>query len=263
MSKFNPQFYREFRPFYPSETFVELRAELLKRGFSEPFEIADFGCGTGHSAASLLKAPVRAEIIGIDPDSAMLVEAQKLSTQLGLETVQFQVGSGEETNLPNGRFDAVVMGSSFHWMNPEKTSNEVLRVLKSKGLLWIFEYQFPKAPALPDLNEWIRRQFNLYWRAPGQKPRGSLKEITHLFHEDPSFEFISDRRPPMEQTLSVDDLAGMIFSQSRVLCYEEPLTPDEKCRFRQETRKELQARMPSESARFQFNLHALGWAKRA
>ncbi len=262
MSKFNPQFYKEFRPFYPSETFVGLRTELLKRGFSEPFQIADFGCGTGHSAASFLKTPVKAEIIGVDPDPAMLAEAQNLSTRLGLESVQFQVGSGEATNLPDGRFDAIMMGSSFHWMNPEKTKDEVLRVLKPKGLVWIFEYQFPKAPALPDLNEWIRRQFNLYWKAPGQKPRGSLKEITHVFRGDPRFEFISDRRPPMEQTLSVDELAGMIFSQSRVLCYEEPLTSAEKSRFRVETRKELQARMTSDSARFQFNLHALGWAKR-
>jgi SAM-dependent methyltransferase len=262
MSKFNPQFYSEFRPFYPSETFVELRAELLNQGFSEPFQIADLGCGTGHSAASLLKTPLRAEIIGVDPDSDMLAEAQRLSTRLELKSVQFQVGSGEATNLPDGRFDAIMMGSSFHWMNPAKTRDEVLRILKSRGLLWIFEYQFPKALALPELNEWIRRQFNLYWKAPGQKPRGSLKEITHLFHEDPRFAFISDRRPPMEQTLSVDELAGMIFSQSRVLCYEEPLTSDEKSRFREETRRELKARMTSGSARLQFNLQVLGWAKR-
>ena len=263
MAKFNPLFYGEFRPFYPPEVFAGIKEGLFKRGFREPFQIADLGCGTGHSAVSLLKASIQADVIGIDPDPAMLNEAQGLADRLEWRNLKLQLGSGEETHLPDCALDAVLMGSSFHWMHPEKTRDEVLRILKPSGLIWIFEYQFPKASELPELNEWIRRQFNLRWKAPGQVPRGNFTEVTQVFRNDSRLQIIADRPIPMEQPLTVDELAGMIFSQSRVLHYEDTLAESNKISFREQTRRELSERMSQGSAVFQFRLQLLGCAKKS
>ncbi len=263
MAKFNPLFYREFRPFYPVEVFAGLREVLLKRGFLEPFQVADLGCGIGHSSVSLLRAGVLADVQGIDPDSAMLTEAQSMTAQLGLQNITFQVGSGEETGLPKQSVDAVLMGSSFHWMHPRKTRDEVLRILKPSGLVWIFEYQFPKAPHLPTLNEWIRRQFNHHWRAPHQVPRGNFAEVTRVFRIDPGWETIADLRPPMELLLNPAELAGMLFSQSRVLHYEATLSEVEKQTFRVQTQQELAKYMQNGAHLFDFNLQLFGCCRKS
>jgi hypothetical protein len=65
----------------------------------------------------------------------------------------------------------------------------------------------------------------------------------------------------MEQPLTVDELAGMIFSQSRVLHYEDTLAESDKINFREQTRRELSQRMSQGSAIFQFRLQLLGCAK--
>jgi len=153
MIRFNPLFYRDFRPFYPPETFTGLRDALLKSGFHEPFTTTDLGCGTGHSSISLLRAGILAELIGIDPDPEMLKEAQDLANQNEMTTIKWQVGSGEVTHLADQSTDVILMGSSLHWMDGHQTNAEVRRILRPNGILWIFEYQFPKAPALPELNE--------------------------------------------------------------------------------------------------------------
>ncbi len=263
MAKFNPLFYRELRPFYPPEVFAGIKEGLLKRRFQEPFQIADLGCGTGHSAVSLFKASIQADVIGIDPDPAMLSEAQGLADRLGWRNLKLQLGSGEETHLPDCAVDAVLMVSSFHWMHVEKTRDEVLRNLKPSGLIWIFEYQFPKAPELPELNEWIRRQFNLHWKAPGQVPRGNFTEVTQIFRNDSRLQIIAYRPIPLEQPLTVDELAGIIFFQSRVLHYEDSVADLAKTQFREQIRRELSERMSQGSTVFQFRLQLLGCAKKS
>jgi ubiquinone/menaquinone biosynthesis C-methylase UbiE len=254
MAKFNAMDYRQFRPFYPHQTFDGLRDELLKNGFSEPFQIADIGCGTGHSAMSFLKAGWNAHIVGIDPDIKMLEQAQAWANTAKIETIRFQVGSGEQTGLSTASQDALLVGSAFHWMDSVQAKDEFARILKPLGIVRIFEYQFPKARNFPEMNEWIRRQFNLYWKAPSQKPRGTLAQMTEGFRNDKRFHVLSSGKPTMSQVLDAKNLAGLLFSQSRVLCYEETLSLQDQARFRNELEGELQKWMGNEVADFDFKL---------
>jgi ubiquinone/menaquinone biosynthesis C-methylase UbiE len=256
MAKFNAVDYRQFRPFYPAETFRGLKEELLKNGFIEPFTISDIGCGTGHSAISLLRTGMAAHVIGIDPDPRMLEQARVWVHSEKIKTIDFQIGQGERTGLESRSVDAVLVGSAFHWMNPEQARNEFARILKPNGIIRIFEYQFPKAQHRPELNEWIRRQFNLRWKAIAQKPRGTLTQMTEGFRKDIRFRSLSSGRPPMIQELSASELSGLLFSQSRVLCFEETLSISEKSNFRQEVEETVQMWMGSQSATFDFKL---GW----
>lgn len=259
MGKFDPVYYRHFRPFYPGETFAGLRDHLAEGGHHPPLVIADVGSGTGHSAISLLKtelSPMQAVVHALDPDPGMISEARNLAEAHELAgRLHFAVASGEHTGLRSESVHAVTVGSAFHWMDREAAREEFHRVLLTSGLVRIFEYQFPKTAQLPELNEWIRRQFNLVWKAPGQVPRGDFAQLTSVFRDDCRFRFTAEAKPPMHQPLSAADLAGLLFSQSRVLHFERTLSEPEKELFREETLERIRAWIPEgETALFDFRL---------
>lgn len=251
-SRFDAEFYSLYRPFYPIETFSGITELLTRRGFHAPFRIADIGCGTGHSTLSLHKTGITAQIIGIDPDSKMLDEARKLAAQT--DTIEWKTGSGEMTGLKSKSVDAITIGSAFHWMDPLATKAEFQRILKPGAIIRIFEYQFPKTEKLPELNEWIRREFNLRWKAPNQKPRGSLKELSSGFRHDPAFEWLGEGHPKMQMNLNPEQLTGLILSQSRVLHYEDTLDSEAKDRFRKSLRSIIKDFIKDQNPVFDFKL---------
>jgi SAM-dependent methyltransferase len=252
MSRFDAELYRCFRPLYPPETFAGMAERLRARGFAEPFQVADVGCGTGHSAASALAAGLDARITGVDPDPAMLAEARARE----LPAAEFREGRGEATGLADASADAVLLGSCFHWMDAAAAERDLRRILRPRGLARVFEYQFPKAPELPELNEWIRRQFNERWRAPDQAPRGDFRQVTAVFRA--RWELLAEGRPPMSRELGAAELAGLLLSQSRVRHYEDGLVPEARAEFRNGLARTLQERMGDRSWRFDFRLE---WAE--
>lgn len=230
---FDPTFYFQYRPFYPPSTFEGLREHLTQAGFTPPYQLTDLGCGTGHSILSLLNLGIPARVIGVDPDPAMLDAAEKLiQYSAHKHCVTFMQGSAENLELLGESQDAILIGSAFHWMNPESSGLEFYRVLKPHGLLRIFEYQFPKAVDHPTLNAWIKQQFNEHWRAPGQIPRGTFKQITQGFRNHPSWKLGDEKQPRMMLSLNSEQLVGLILSQSRVFHFESTLNPQEKLEFR-------------------------------
>lgn len=260
MSRFDPDFYLRYRPFYPAETFSGLAERLRSRGLGEPYQVVDLGCGTGHSIVSLFRSGVfgsqTVNFVGIDPDPEMLERARILTEKEGMGHVDLRLGIGEGTGLDDSSADVISVGSAFHWMDPAAARREFLRVLKPQGVVRIFEYQFPKAANLPELNEWIRREFNLRWKAPEQKPRGRLRQLAEAFVQGSDLRILAEARPKMELELSAEDLTGLVLSQSRVLHYEETLDGDlARVRFRAVTRDKLEDLMRGEpSARFDFKL---------
>ncbi len=251
-SQFDAHSYIRFRPLYPPETFEGLTSTLKARGVSAPYRVADIGCGTGYSTLSLIRSGFEARLTCIDPDPAMLAEARRLLDQQS--NVILQSGSAEDTGLPSRSFDVVIIGSAFHWMNPALAEVEFTRILTNQGIIRIFEYQFPKSPDLPELNEWIRREFNLRWKAPQQKPRGSLKELIGTLLKSGDYRLLGEGRPPMRLRLTVDELVGLIVSQSRVIHHLSSLSDDQKRLFTPELRDVLAQWMGETSYEFDFKL---------
>lgn len=265
MGQFNSDFYQRFRPYYPTSLFEDLETKWIQRKFVPPFSVADIGCGTGHSTFSILQTGLPVHIIGIDPDPGMLQRAEenkKTFSLLPQQSVKFTQGQGEWTGLKSQFVEAILIGSAFHWMDPLKSIYEFHRILKPGGWIRIFEYQFPKALHLPELNHWIRRQFNLYWKAPGQIPRGSLKELTQIFRNDPRFEFLGTRRPPMKIYLDRENLVGLILSQSRVLHFEATLNPEKLQEFRKNLDADLKVHLGKNHEEFDFNLSLIDFGLR-
>jgi len=90
--------------------------------------VVDLGAGTG--ALTRLLVDRADEVVAVEPDDRM---RSVLSEEVpGVRAV---MGRGESLPFPDHYADAVVASSSWHWMDPIPTLNEVGRVLVLGGIL--------------------------------------------------------------------------------------------------------------------------------
>lgn len=95
---------------------------------------ADVGAGTGKLTENLIQLGYKG--FAIEPNDAMRREGIRI---LGNSPFAWLNGSGEETGLPDGSVDWVLMGSSFHWTDSRKALKEFHRILRPGGFfvaLW-------------------------------------------------------------------------------------------------------------------------------
>ncbi len=228
MARFDPESYRRYRVDYPPAVFEPLRP-LLGPGIGEPRVIADLGAGTGISASSFLRCfPGASRVLLVDPDPEML-KKEDCSKEFPEVRVQTVCTSAEDFRLSSmsGGLDGVLIGSAWHWMDPQAVLQALTLTLKPGGFLAVFEYQFPKASgegAALRVNEWVRRQFNQAWRASGQVPRGTLDGLLEPVRGHRDFASRGGSSLEQKQALDAEDLEGVIVSQSRYLAYQATLS---------------------------------------
>jgi SAM-dependent methyltransferase len=90
--------------------------------------VLDLGAGTGKLTATLVS--LRAEVIAVEPDPAMLTELRR-----ALPTVRALPGSAEAVPLPDASVDAVLAGNAMHWFDMNCAGPEIARVLEPDGIL--------------------------------------------------------------------------------------------------------------------------------
>lgn len=124
--------YAAVRPTYPGEA-VDWLLEGLAGSFGERrLRVADVGAGAGALTARLAERGL--EVVAVDPDPKMLAQLH-----VDVPGVPTFVGSGEDLPLPDASVDLVVLAQAWHWVDPERASVEVGRVLAPGGrlgLLW-------------------------------------------------------------------------------------------------------------------------------
>jgi SAM-dependent methyltransferase len=90
--------------------------------------VVDLGAGTG--ALTRLLIDRADEVVAVEPDDRM----RSVLTE-EVPGVRAVTGRGESTPVPDSCVDAVLASSSWHWMDPTPTLNEVARVLVPGGIL--------------------------------------------------------------------------------------------------------------------------------
>lgn len=101
--------------------------------------VADLGCGTGELLDSLFQENKKI-LIGVDSSPEMLEQAKiKLADQAFIE---LRLGELENLPMKDQEVDAVIMSMVlYHIFEPEKSLQEVYRVLKPGGLFLLSDFE--------------------------------------------------------------------------------------------------------------------------
>jgi len=100
----------------------------------------DFGCGVGRVALAIASSFPEAEVIGLDPDTESIRQAQTAAEQAGLnERVSFVAESSATFRDPAG-FDLIAACDCVHdFAEPERTLGEIRAMLRPGGTLFVVE----------------------------------------------------------------------------------------------------------------------------
>ncbi len=115
--------YDRARPHYPQELADTVLSGLAGR------RVLDVGIGTGLSALPFRAAG--AEVLGVEVDARMA----ELARSRGFEV---QIARFEDWDSRGVRFDAVVSGQTWHWIDPVAGAAKAADVLRPGGRLALF-----------------------------------------------------------------------------------------------------------------------------
>lgn len=93
--------------------------------------LLDVGCGPGVVALAL--AHLFNDVVGVDPDGAMLAEAALVANELAIENICWLRARAEELTTDLGTFRAATFGQSFHWMDRPSVAALVKSLLEPGG----------------------------------------------------------------------------------------------------------------------------------
>lgn len=139
--------------------------------------VLDLGCGTGTLALAAKRREPRAEVTGLDADSAVLARARLKAEEEGL-AVRFDEGLADRLPYPDAAFDKVLSTLFFHHLDrstKERTAREIVRVLRPGGALHVADWGPPRGLLGPLLFLPIRLLDGL--EATGDNAAGRLPEI--------------------------------------------------------------------------------------
>ena len=93
--------------------------------------LIDIGCGPGTIALRL--AHLFAEVVGVDPDAGMLVEAEREAAEHHVANAGWVRLRAEELPGDLGTFRVATFSRSFHWMERDRVAAIMLRMLEPDG----------------------------------------------------------------------------------------------------------------------------------
>jgi len=114
--------YDRARPSYPAA----LIDDLMAWG---PRHVLDVGCGTGKAARLL--AERGCDVLGVEPDPLMASVARD-------HGIAVEDGTFEEWDARGRRFDLIVSGQAWHWVDPELGTAKAADVLRDGGHIALF-----------------------------------------------------------------------------------------------------------------------------
>jgi len=119
----DPERYDRLRPSYPAPMVDAILADTLGP------DLLDVGCGTGIAARLFQQA--QCNVLGVEPDPRMADFARRRG--LAVEVARF-----EEWGRAGRTFDAVVSGTTWHWIDPPVGAIRAAAALRPGGVFAAF-----------------------------------------------------------------------------------------------------------------------------
>jgi ubiquinone/menaquinone biosynthesis C-methylase UbiE len=126
------------RPEYPKELIDELAALSPSNG-----RIGDIGAGTGNVALPLAQRGF--DVVAVEPARAMLSRLRATAAERGL-SVRTMHAAAEAMPLEDEHLHLAVVADALHFLDLERISRELFRVLVRRGALAIVTVEFGDTP---------------------------------------------------------------------------------------------------------------------
>jgi len=204
------KFYLDGRPAYSAASVARL-AQVVGLD-SASHRLLDLGCGPGQLAVAF--APFVREVVGIDPEPAMLQAASDYAAGAGVDLVLHQ-GSSDSLGPDYGRFRLVTIGRAFHWMDRPRTLEILEDLIEPEGGVVLFGHGHPEVPD----NHWIAgfeallRPYNADYA-----PRAARQSADWLSHEavllDSAFSRLERFAVIERRSTPIDHIVNRAFSLS-------------------------------------------------
>ena len=101
--------------------------------------VLDVGTGFGMLAITLAQGKPDVQVIGLDISATMIEAGKRVVSKKGLvPRVSFEVADARAMPFPDNCFDGVISyGSLHHWLGPELVFNEINRVRRPEGMIYV------------------------------------------------------------------------------------------------------------------------------
>ena len=193
-------YYENARPPYGGAFFAAVAREL---GLDGGQRLLDVGAGPGLLAIGF--APYCKEVVGLDPEPAMIEAARMAAARAGVAGA-FIEGRFEDKAASLAAFDVVTIGRAIHWLDPDPARMALDRVVKPRGRIVVCH-----ASSVDDgRNPWLQAFMQVRNRWRTERP---AFDRDRFFAGGP---FIPRRTIRVETaaTISVERLADRILSMS-------------------------------------------------
>lgn len=101
-------------------------------------QVADIGCGFGHSTMLLAEQFPNSTFTGIDLHAPSIAAAQKAAAEAGLTNARFECANAE--NCEGSAFDLITIFDALHDMgSPAKVAHHVRQMLRPDGVFMVVE----------------------------------------------------------------------------------------------------------------------------
>ena len=124
-------YYESARPPYGAAFFAAVARQL---GFDRSQRLIDVGAGPGLLAIGF--APYCGEVIGVDPEPAMVAAARSAAVRGSVEAT-FIEGRFEDKAANLGGFDVVTIGRAIHWLDPAPARRALDGAVKPSGRILV------------------------------------------------------------------------------------------------------------------------------
>lgn len=134
------------RPSYSGELFDYLACVA-------PDHERAWDCGTGNGQAAIALAERFASVEATD------ASPNQIKMAVPHDRVRYRVASAEESRLASYSVDLAVVAQAVHWFDLDRSTTEVRRVLRPKGVLAVWCYRTPRTDSVVDDRQAPRDSF--------------------------------------------------------------------------------------------------------